>query len=93
MFAPNEVVTLALAALSAPFLFVLARDLRKPSLRAFAAGFAMVLVSLLATNLESVFLPDALNAVEHLALAAAGPLFAAGALMLRREASGGGPWT
>lgn len=94
MFRANEIVNLALTALSAPFLLVVVRQQASRSLRVFGVGFCLMLLSYIATNAESVVLPAAMNAVEHLALAGSGVAFAFGTYVLRGEFTAEGEeWT
>jgi len=83
---PSEIV-LMVAALLGLVPIVL---LNTSKSRLFVAGYGMLVVAAFATNLEHLFLADAMNVVEHAGgLMGAGVLFAAAAYVRRQDILGG----
>lgn len=83
MVQPNEVVNLVLAVSLTPmFLFALDRS-ELPARRWIHAAYGSMVAAFVFTIAEGFFAPEALNFLEHLALAVAGLLFVRYMLILR----------
>lgn len=84
MIRESEVINLILGVASIPFLLFGFRGRRIPGIRLMYAGFSLIVCAYVFSVLEGYYLSGFFNLLEHLSIALAGFLFAAGCRALRK---------